>query len=95
MNKETIKQIVFFLEKGFECLGYLLPHKIESYNETDPDGKKYLFITETIETDELDDSVPDTWRNDVDKINSSFTSEWGGSYSEEDGSITISIKDCS
>lgn len=30
-----------FLEKGFECLGYLLPHKITTHNETDSNGKKY------------------------------------------------------
>lgn len=93
MNKETIKQMVFFLEKGFGCLGYLLPHNISSHTETSPDGKKYLLITETFNTDKLDDSVPDTWRDDVDKINSTFHSEWGGDYSEEDRSVTISIKD--
>ena len=85
--------MLFFLEKGFECLGYLLPHIIKKHTETGSDGKKYLVITETFDTDKLDDSVPDTWRDDVDKINSAFHSEWGGYYSEKDGSVIISIKE--
>ena len=93
MDKETITQMVDFLEKGFECLGYLLPHIIKSHTETDPDGKKFLLITETFDTDKLDDSVPDTWKDDVDSINSAFHSEWGGHCSENDGSVTISIKE--
>ena len=94
MNKENIKQMLFFLEKGFECLGYLLPHTIKNHTETGPDGKKYVVIKETFETDKLDDSVPDNWRNDVDKINTAFHSEWGGNFYEEDGSVIISIKEC-
>ena len=93
MNKENIKEMLLFLEKGFECLGYLVPHIITSHTETAPDGKKYVLITESFETEKLDDSIPDTWRDDIDRINTSFHSEWGGSYSENDGTITISIKD--
>ena len=93
MNKESIKQMLLFLEKGFECLEYLIPHKFESHSETGADGKKYFFIKETFDTDKLDESVPDDWRDDVDRINSAFHSEWGGSFSEEDGSVIINIDD--
>ena len=93
MNKENIKQMLYFLENGFESLGYLLPHIIKDHTETGPDGKKYLVITETFDTDKFDDSVPNTWRDEVDKINSAFHSEWGGDYFEEDGSVIISIKE--
>ncbi len=92
MNYSELNEIVSYINDALDSLGYDLPYNSRGYFETDNyTGQRYAFIDVSFNYDEFDDSLPNTWDEDVEDAITNVMNGYEFTYSWEGNIVTISM----
>lgn len=92
MDKETRLGIEEEIESALDELSYDLPYDIDSYNETDFSGTSYAIFDIDFDFDEIDESTPDDWMDEVEGIIENIAFDWDGRCYWSGSTLILSIE---